>query len=55
MKDIRHIVLKLPELIKEWKYLESILKERGFDFADAPMCQVLEPESLQTYILNMRS
>ena len=37
LANMDEVVLKLPELIKEWPYVKQILKERSFVPSDAPV------------------
>jgi len=56
MVDINQVLMKLPDLIKEWKYVKQILKERSFDFKDKPIKSILEPnEDIVGYFQRMVS
>lgn len=32
--EINQIVMRLPELVKEWRYIKPLLKEKSFDIQE---------------------
>ena len=52
-KSVENVIEKLPEIIFEWQYMETFLKEKGFNFKDKLVCSYSGANGLKEFLQNV--